>query len=695
MSRRSMGPEKEHDGAGLMARLFGHVTGRLCLARQSCVEETGSTLLYLLLACALIIAATFASGHPAAAASPETSALLPSLRSIAVPGLRSEELAGMVKDKKAAIQLGKALFWETRVGSDNKTACASCHFHAGADSRVTNQINPGLLGGDNRFDLGGPNYTLKASDFPLTRFADINDAASMVSDRNDVVSSQGVYTTKFANSAVLGAPDVCEAVSDAVAHGGSGFNLGGINTRRTEPRNAPTVFNAAFNFRNFWDGRGNNVFNGGDPFGWRSDELYVWKLEAGVLRKVPVSLQQASLASLASGPPLSENEMSCKTRNFTRLGSKLLDLQPLANQAVAADDSVLGASAPPYPSYRVLIQRAFEPAYWSSTAAVGEAMPDPQPGPTMDLPLSRHPRFSGGPPRPGQTGQMEANFSLYFGVALQLYMETLVAGDTPYDRYAEGRTDALDARQLRGLALFTGKAQCIHCHVGPAMTSASTFIVSSDVRLDERDGENGTVFRYDNGFFNTGVRPTRDDPGVGGFDPYGYPLSETRMTQIGKAALLGGGFNEPGVDPMALTAIDGAFKTPGLRNVEFTGPYFHNGGKATLMQVVDFYNRGGDFGAKNRPLSDPSIRPLGLTEDEKRDLVAFLLALSDDRVRFEKAPFDHPAICVPHGQVGNSSAIRADPAGNAIDVMECIPAVGAAGAKTALSTFLKLDPYQH
>jgi cytochrome c peroxidase len=663
------------------------------------------TALYIATICMTLAAATYVSERPAGtsgaaavsatASGAETSQLLPSLRSIPAPGLSDAELAGLVQDKKAAIQLGKALFWDVRVGSDNKTACASCHFHAGADNRITNQINPGLLAGDSRFDLGGPNYTLKASDFPLTRFADINDAATLVSDKNDVVSSQGVYTTKYANSAPLGAPDACDAVSDAVAHGGSGFNLGGVNTRRTEPRNAPTVFNSAFNFRNFWDGRGNNVFNGGDPFGWRSDELYVWKLEAGVLRKVPISLQQASLASLASGPPLSENEMSCKTRTFTRLGIKLLDLQPLAGQTVAADDSVLGTSSASYPSYRAMIQRAFVPAFWSSSAAVGETTTDPQTGPTMDLPPSRHPRFSGGPPKPGQTGQMEANFSLYFGVALQLYMDTLVAGDTPYDRYAEGRTDALDARQLRGLALFTGKAQCIHCHVGPAMTSASTFIVTGDVRLDARDGDQGTVFRYDNGFFNTGVRPTRDDPGVGGVDPYGYPLSETRMSQIGKSAMLGAGFMEAAVDPGALTAVDGAFKTPGLRNVEFTGPYFHNGGKATLMQVVDFYNRGGDFGAKNKPVTDPSIRPLGLTEDEKQDLVAFLLSLSDDRVRYERAPFDHPAICVPHGHAGDSTAVRTDPGGNAVDIMECIPAVGAGGSRTALNTFLKLNPYQH
>ena len=76
------------------------------------------------------------------------------------------------------------------------------------------------------------------------------------------------------------------------------------------------------------------------------------------------------------------------------------------------------------------------------------------------------------------------------------------------------------------------------------------------------------------------------------------------------------------------------FKTPQLRNVELTGPYFHNGKYATLRQVVDFYDRGGD-------VPNHSIEPLGLTEPEKNALVDFLIALTDERVRFQRAPFDH------------------------------------------------------
>jgi hypothetical protein len=111
---------------------------------------------------------------------------LASLKSVPVPS--SSQFDQYVQDKAAAVQLGKALFWDTRVGSDNKTACATCHSHAGADNRVKNQVSPGLLADDKTFQLGGPNSTLKASDFPFTRHTNINEAATRSTDINDVVS---------------------------------------------------------------------------------------------------------------------------------------------------------------------------------------------------------------------------------------------------------------------------------------------------------------------------------------------------------------------------------------------------------------------------------------------------------------------------------------------------------------------------
>ena len=91
------------------------------------------------------------------------------LKSVPVPGPSDAALMEVVKDKAAGIQLGKALFWDPRVGSDNKTACATCHFGAGADNRGKNQVSPGLLSRssslsdspDRTFQVGSaPNYVL-------------------------------------------------------------------------------------------------------------------------------------------------------------------------------------------------------------------------------------------------------------------------------------------------------------------------------------------------------------------------------------------------------------------------------------------------------------------------------------------------------------------------------------------------------
>ena len=74
------------------------------------------------------------------------------LSTVPVPPVFGME--GILADKTAAIELGKALFWDMQAGSDDIQACASCHFNAGADSRAINQVNPGQAGGDNSFQLG-------------------------------------------------------------------------------------------------------------------------------------------------------------------------------------------------------------------------------------------------------------------------------------------------------------------------------------------------------------------------------------------------------------------------------------------------------------------------------------------------------------------------------------------------------------
>ena len=115
------------------------------------------------------------------------------------------------------------------------------------------------------------------------------------------------------------------------------------------------------------------------------------------------------------------------------------------------------------------------------------------------------------------------------------------------------------------------------------------------------------------------------------------------------------------------------------------------------MQVVDFYNRGGDFAQANRPNLDPDIEPLHLSETEKQSLVAFLVSLTDERVRFEKAPFDHPSLCLPNGHPGSTTAVTNRGNGEATDIdpLMCLNAVGAGGSTTPLQRFLNLPPEQH
>ena len=90
---------------------------------------------------------------------------LASLKTVTVPGPTAAELANIIQDKNAAIALGKAFFWEMQFGSDGKTACATCHFNAGADSRTVNQADPGLRRVDaNGFPAADSNTFILALD---------------------------------------------------------------------------------------------------------------------------------------------------------------------------------------------------------------------------------------------------------------------------------------------------------------------------------------------------------------------------------------------------------------------------------------------------------------------------------------------------------------------------------------------------
>lgn len=201
--------------------------------------------------------------------------------------------------------------------------------------------------------------------------------------------------------------------------------------------------------------------------------------------------------------------------------------------------------------------------------------------------------------------QIEENMSLFFGLSILLYNSELMPNQSKFDEVQRGN-DSFTASEERGLDIFYGDGRCDSCHGGTEFTNASS-----------ENGGNGDAFA------NIAVRPNFEDQGQG----------------------------------------DGEFKTPTLRGIAWTGPYMHTGGLLTLRQVVDFYDRGGDFPSGD---TDSDIRDLGLSETDKNDLVAFMLTLGDERVACERAPFDRPAIDITNGPSLTAVGQNGRPAGTCI-----------------------------
>jgi cytochrome c peroxidase len=635
----------------------------------------------------------------------------------------------IVIDKAAAIQLGKALFWDMNVGSDG-IACATCHFHAGSDRRTRNQLEPGTrhhAPTGNTFQKtasgadGGINYDLKPSDFPFFQFENPADKHSKrLFSSDDVVSSSGTLFGQFRSTSASdpSGHDVCSPLSDDI------FHLGSANSRRVTSRHAPTVINAALNYRNFWDGRANNLFNGETPYGPRNPEAGVWELRDGKIQKNHILLENASLASQAVAPPLDTKEMSCQGRTFENLARKLLTRRPLDRQKVHPDDSVLAplrdrSGKGLATHYQELIRKAFAQRYWSGNGDFGS-------------PSINAPSYS----------QMEANFPFFFGLAIQLYETTLISDQSPFDspRGPDGYPSAFNQQQKRGLTVFQDSL-CFKCHGGAALTVAAMptqpqtlsrlpRLVDRRVLNGDFDGDGVVQALMDIGFANTSVTPTEFDIGLGGSDPMGHPLSYAEQYQNN---LMTPG--KPMVDPVhvipcyftfpytkdyqqdelisnrtdkaechylrsfdavpkphvtklemekpdqgkMLAAVKGAFKIPTLRNIELTGPFMHNGSLKNLEEVVAFYDRAGN--TSNRHHFATLVFPHGFSTEQKSDLVAFLESLTDERVRWERAPFDHPELRVPNGTTPVTE--------NAMNTVQkedvfVIPAVGQSGRPVEL-----------
>ena len=590
--------------------------------------------------------------------------------------------------------LGKALFWDMQVGSDGVQACASCHFRAGADPRSRNQISPGLKHmpePDLTYTTGsGPNHQLTASDFPLSRLATpgIRGGLNAATDSNDVVSSQGIHHPASAVDPL-------------------GFQVNSVNTRRVEPRNTPSMINAVFNHRQFWDGRAENVFNGVNHLGDRDPGAKVFRADDPAQPlEVRIALLDSSLASQAVAPIISDIEMAAPGRTPQEVGralaegqrkqgKKVVAIRPLAKQQVAATDSVLGTMTRwpqkglDFNRYDQMIKAAFHEQWWRSSKVIRVNADG-----SKTLVAKNKGECGTSNCSANEYSLMQYNFALFFGIAVQMYEATLVSDDTPWDRFRRQHATASDPAlnpwvnlnpdhisrlALFGAHLFNDRTRsptnirCSNCHEQAELTDASVRRVRAPNAGPVRNRDGNVI---DKGFNNIGIRPTDDDLGVGATDTFG-PLSFTRrMFPESPPASFQGALVNKGF------GVQGAFKIPSLRNVALTAPYFHNGEARTLHEAVELYSRGGNVhpvlamdGTLIEPLGVPSLTP-----EEIDAIVAFLESLTDERVLYRRAPFDHPQLFVPNGHPGSSSGVTdANGDGLADDRMVVIPAVGAEG----------------
>ena len=188
-------------------------------------------------------------------------------------------------------------------------------------------------------------------------------------------------------------------------------------------------------------------------------------------------------------------------------------------------------------------------------------------------------------------------------MALAAYQRTLVQTDTPFDTYMRGDDDALTDQQKRGLELFTGKANCVACHSGPMLTNEAYYNIGVPPYDGWEDDPIAQItFRfalYAKGVTEDMYRTTKDGPGL-------YFRTKQKDDK-------------------------GKFRVPSLRYTAYTYPYMHNGMLETLRDVVVFYNEGGGENEFASTKSD-LIQPLGLSDEEVDDIVAFLGSLSGDEI---------------------------------------------------------------
>jgi cytochrome c peroxidase len=210
--------------------------------------------------------------------------------------------------------------------------------------------------------------------------------------------------------------------------------------------------------------------------------------------------------------------------------------------------------------------------------------------------------------------------------AIASFERTLVSGNSPLDRYVAGDLNALNEAQRQGFMLFRGKARCAVCH-----TFSTSF-----------------PFLTDGNYRNTGV--SANFAGFNGLAQNAMQVASNYSPEAITGLAKQGGAVELGRFMMTGNALDiGAYRTPSLRNVELTAPYFHDGSAATLNDVVKFYVKGGQENA----FRDWQLEAVTLNDEEQHNLVEFLKSLtSDDARRMIEAASSGDALPREKGNAG-------------------------------------------
>jgi cytochrome c peroxidase len=189
--------------------------------------------------------------------------------------------------------------------------------------------------------------------------------------------------------------------------------------------------------------------------------------------------------------------------------------------------------------------------------------------------------------------------------SIAAYERTQLSFDSPFDHFIAGNNNAIDASAKRGWELFNTQARCNKCH---ALT---------ETRRDV------TLFT-DNDFHNIGIGIIRHNV-VALAGQAEKLINSADKAAIDRAAIQ---HDMSVLGRFLLTKQEkdtASFKTPDIRNVLVTGPYFHDGSQETLWDVIDHYNKGDGL---HNPWLDEDMQPLALTETEIDDLVAFLASLT-------------------------------------------------------------------